>query len=178
MARQDMRLSDRRFGLFVLLDIVCIKRYIYTMSEPQPIPSGEANAAELLNDPAWRREASSAAFNVFLRLADKWALKGEQATALLGALPRPTFQKWKRAAGEGKSLTLDRDQLERISLCLGVEKGLKTVFADESAGLRWLKAVNRDAPFYGASPLERMTKGGIVALHGTRQYLDAWRGVR
>ena len=63
-------------------------------------------------------------------------------------------------------------------LVLGILKGLRLVFADDAAGVRWLKAANQDAPFGGGSPLELMAEGGIGGLHEMRRYLDAWRGVK
>lgn len=128
--------------------------------------------------PQRRKEVSSVAFKLFLRLADHWGLDGAQRMALLGDVPRATFQRWKSRLESGGSIELTRDQLERISLCLGIEKGLKLVFAEEAAGLRWLGNANHDIPFAGETPMRRMTEGGIYGLHETRRYLDAWRGVR
>ncbi len=127
---------------------------------------------------AGRRDISSVALRLFLRLTDHWGLDGARRMALLGDVARPTFQRWKSKIAAGGTVELSRDQLERISLCLGIEKALQLVFADEAAGQRWLKSANHDLPFAGGIPLERMTAGGIHALHQTRRYLDAWRGVR
>jgi len=72
---------------------------------------------------------------------------------------------------------LSYDQLERISLTLGIYKGLKLLFADDASGPLWLKATNTDLPFGGGSPLERMLRGSIDDLYAVRRYLDGWRGV-
>lgn len=135
-------------------------------------------APALLVEPERRREVSSTAFKLFLRVAERWGLDGAQQMALLGDVPRSTFQRWKSRIERGEPIELTRDQLERVSLCLGIEKGLKLVFVDADAQLRWLKSINHDVPFHGEAPLQRMTDGGIVGLHATRKYLDAWRGIR
>ncbi len=126
-----------------------------------------------------RREASATGLKLFLRITARWGLDGEQQRALLGDLPRSTFQRWKREAGQGGFRgELGRDQMERISYCLGIDKGLQLVFARDASGLEWLTGENRDEPFHGQPPIARMIESGIVGLHDTRAYLDAWRGIR
>lgn len=129
---------------------------------------------ESLRDPKVRGGMSSAAVRLFLKLADHWSLAVDQRLALLGDISRQTYHNWQK----GKVGTLSRDQLERISLLLGMHKGLKLLFADEAAGLRWFKSSNRDLPFGGAAPLDRALRGGIDDLYAVRRYIDAWRGIK
>ena len=134
---------------------------------PSPLP-------EILNDDKRRKETSQVAIKLFFRIAEAWSLSNDVKRALLGGISKATFHNWEK----GKVGTLSRDQMERISLCLGIEKGLKLVFADQAGGYRWLKGANSDYPFNGQSPIERMTHNGIRGQYDTRAYLDAWRGVR
>jgi len=127
-----------------------------------------------LNGAQARRRLSAPAVTLFVRACDLWDLKVEDRQAILGGISRQTYHNWK----SGKAVVLGRDQLERISLVLGILKGLRLVFADDAAGVRWLKAANQDAPFGDRSPLELMAEGGIGGLHEMRRYLDAWRGVK
>ena len=129
---------------------------------------------ELMRDPKVREGMSSAAVRLFLKLADQWSLSVDQRLALLGDISRQTYHNWQR----GKVGTLSRDQLEQISLLLGTHKGLKLLFSDEAAGLRWFKSANRDLPFGGAAPLDRALRGGIDDLYAVRRYIDAWRGIK
>jgi len=117
---------------------------------------------------------SASAVRLFLKLADRWGLTIDQRLALLGDISRQTYHNWQR----GKVGTLTRDQLERISLLLGTHKGLKLLFADEAAGLRWFKSANRDLPFNGAAPLVRALQGSMDDLYAVRRYIDAWRGIK
>ena len=130
--------------------------------------------ADALRDPETRRRLSGPAVSLFLRTCDLWDLKVEERMAILGGVSRQTYHNWKA----GKVGALSRDQLERISLVLGVLKGLRLVFAEDAHGVRWLKAVNADAPFRGRAPLELMAEGGMGGLYDVRRYLDAWRGVK
>lgn len=124
------------------------------------------------HDPAVRQRLSGPALRTFFNIAREWGLTVDEQRVLLGGVPPSTYHKWKGGAVG----TLSYDQLERISLVLGIYKGLKLLFADAASGLRWLKARNTDRPFAGASPLDRMQQGSIDDLYAVRRYLDGWRG--
>ena len=138
------------------------------------VETGPAPGLESLKDPEARRRLSTPAIALFLRTCDLWDLKVEERMAILGGVSRQTYHNWKA----GKVAVLTRDQLERISLVLGVLKGLRLVFAEDAHGIRWLKAANEDVIFRGRSPLDLMVDGGIGGLHDVRRYLDAWRGMK
>jgi len=142
--------------------------------EPASIPTSDLLGPASLRDAKVREEMSDPAVRLFLELADHWGLTVDQRLALLGDISRQTYHNWQG----GKVGTLSRDQLERISLLLGIHKGLKLLFADEAAGLRWFKSANRDLPFGGASPFDRALRGGIDDLYAVRRYIDAWRGIK
>jgi len=142
-----------------------------TIEKPSSDPFGGAETLKNADD---RKRMSGPALRLFFRTADLWGLNGDQRRAILGDVSRQTEYKWR----SGEQTTLTRDQLERISLVLGILKGLRLVFAEDANGLRWLKAVNSDYPFGGMSPLDHMTNGGINELYAVRRYLDAWRGVK
>lgn len=131
-------------------------------------------APDALRDPKVRERMSPGAVRLFLKLSDLWRLAVDQRRALLGDISRPTYHNWRG----GKVGTLTRDQLERISLVLGIHKGLKLLFADEASATRWLTSPNRDLPFGGVSPLERTLRGSIDDLYAVRRYIDAWRGMK
>lgn len=134
----------------------------------------EALPLEALADRAVSKEISPAAVRLFLRIAERWDLSVEQRQILLGGISRQTYYNWR----DGKAAALSRDQLERISLVLGIYKGLKLLFADDAGAWRWFTAGNRDLPFAGVSPLAAMLRGSIDDLYGVRRYIDAWRGMK
>lgn len=136
---------------------------------PRPddgIPFGQRH------DRAVRERLSGPGLRTFFNIAREWGLSVESQRVLLGGAPPSTYHKWK----SGAVGTLSYDQLERISLVLGIYKALKLLFADDASGVRWLRAVNTDLPFAGGSPLERMLRGSIDDLYAVRRYLDGWRG--
>lgn len=147
-----------------------------TTSAEMNIPTSAPGvlAPDALRDPKVRGQVSAAAVRLFLTMADLWRLNIDQRRALLGDISRPTYHNWQN----GKVGTLSRDQLERISLALGIHKGLKLLFADDAGALRWFTSPNRDLPFAGRSPLERALLGSIDDLYAVRRYIDAWRGIK
>jgi Protein of unknown function (DUF2384) len=143
---------------------------------PTDFPESERSflTPEALRDPKVRERLSPAAVKLFLKLSGLWQLAIDQRRALLGEISKPTYHNWQN----GKIGTLTRDQLERISLVLGIHKGLKLLFADEANATRWFTSPNRDLPFGGISPLDRALRGSIDDLYAVRRYIDAWRGMK
>jgi hypothetical protein len=131
-------------------------------------------APNALRDPKVRERMSPAAVRLFMKLSDAWRLAVDQRRALLGDISPAAYHNWRN----GKTGTLTRDQLERISLVLGIHKGLKLLFADEASATRWFTSPNRDLPFGGESPLGRALRGSIDDLYAVRRYIDAWRGMK
>jgi hypothetical protein len=131
-------------------------------------------APNALRDPKVRARMSSSAVRLFMKLSDSWRLAVDQRRALLGDISPAAYHNWRN----GKTGTLSRDQLERISLLLGIHKGLRLLFADEASATRWLVSPNRDLPFGGDSPLARTLRGSIDDLYAVRRYIDAWRGMK
>ncbi len=144
-----------------------------TLQTISPNAAPDTLAPDALRDPKVRESLSPAAVRLFLALAEMWRLTVDERRVLLGDISRPTYHNWRR----GQLGPLSRDQLERISLLLGIHKGLKLVFADDETGRRWLTSANRDIPFGGRAPLARMLGGSIDDLYAVRRYLDAWRGM-
>jgi len=136
-----------------------------------------AKAAQIpasLDSAADRARLSGAGLRTFFNIADDWGITTDQQRILLGGISKSSLHNWKA----GNASALSRDQLERVSLVLGIYKAMALLFADGDGGKRWLKAGNTEAAFGGGSPLSRMLRGGIEDLYVTRRYIDAWRGVR
>lgn len=122
--------------------------------------------------PEQARRLGAAGMRTVLAIADEWQLPVAMRRLLLGGIGESTYHKWKA----GDVGTPSRDQLERLSLLLGIYKALRLLFADDATGVRWLKAANTDRDFSGQSPLDRMLRGSIEDLYVVRRYLDGWRG--
>ncbi|MCP8884300.1 MbcA/ParS/Xre antitoxin family protein [Devosia sp. XJ19-1] len=105
-----------------------------------------------------------------LRLFEHWQVSDNQARDILGGLAARTYARWK--AGEvGR---IDRDLATRLSLLMGIHKGLRYLFSDAERGYAWVKKPN--AIFAGQTPVDIMAAGDIFSLARVRSWLDAERG--
>ena len=74
-----------------------------------------------LSNPEVRRKLSPGGLRTFVNIAEKWELTEVQARSLLGGVASSTYHAWKTNP-RGKQL--DQDTLTRISLVIGIYKGL------------------------------------------------------
>lgn len=105
-----------------------------------------------------------------IRLFGKWQVSDAEAREILGGLAPRTYARWKA----GEHGRIDRDLATRLSLLMGVHKGLRYLFSDPQRGYAWVKKPNR--AFGGRTPVEVMAQGDIFSLARVRSYLDAERG--
>ena len=115
------------------------------------------------------REAEAMARAV-IRLFEKWQLSDVEARELLGGLAPRTYARWKA----GEPGRIDRDLATRLSLLMGIHKGLRYLFSDAGRGYAWVGKPNR--AFGDLTPLAVMARGDIFSLARVRSYLDAERG--
>ncbi len=141
-----------------------------------PDPRGLQEPSDLtapsLADPATRETLTAAARAGFLRLCPLWHLTAPQARALLGGLSE---RSWFRLKGKAWAGSLSQDELTRISLLIGIFKGLRLLFSSPLAE-DWIQLPNSGPLFAGQSPLALMQRGGILAMLQVRRHLDALRG--
>ena len=147
---------------------------MHTSKNPEAIIPDSYISLDNIRDSEIRKQLSPSGFRLFVNFCNRWGFDEKQRLALLGDIHRQTYQKWKR---EGVN-SLSRDQLERISLVLGIHKGLRLLFADHDSAKRWFFSKNHDLPFCGISPSDYLLKGTINNLYAVRRYIDAWRGMK
>jgi hypothetical protein len=143
------------------------------MASIQPAAKTAPSSASL-DSTEDRERLTVPGLRTFFNIADDWGLNTDQQRILLGGISKSSLHNWKA----GRASALSRDQIERVSLVLGIYKAMALLFADGDGGKRWLKSGNTEAAFGGGSPLSRMLRGGMEDLYVTRRYVDAWRGVR
>lgn len=109
----------------------------------------------------------------FFKLSELWKLKQEDQLVLLGNPSRSTLNTWRRKAQANENVKLPMDTVERLSLILGIRKGVEVIYPKE----RWndyMRAPNRQ--FNGHSLLDVMLEGRVGSLYTARRFLDAARG--
>ncbi len=119
------------------------------------------------------KRLSPAGVKAFLKIAELWELRDEDARHLLGGMSNGAFYELKRSGGR----VLDQDRLTRISLLMGVFKALNILY-DKRLADRWVQLPNSNPMFGGETPLKYMIKGGLPAMLRVRQLVDARRGGR
>ncbi|MBB4236916.1 MbcA/ParS/Xre antitoxin family protein [Rhizobium esperanzae] len=126
--------------------------------------------------PANRRRLSAPALRTFLAIADLWGLSEEQRLLVLGYPSRSTYHSWAKQAREHGAFTLDVDTLTRISALFGIHQALGVLFADERAGVAWLRTPHQAPVFGGHPPLDIVANGTQDGLMTVRRFLDGARG--
>ena len=107
-------------------------------------------------------------------ILDKWGATGEQGEAIL-RVSHSTYARAKRKDGLA-AISLDRDQLSRVSFVLNMHAALRMVFDNPENLYGFMRMPNNNAFFFGRSPLEVMSTGDIVAVYETFRRIDALRG--
>lgn len=129
---------------------------------PAPLP-------ELAAEPT-RRDLARVVTALFAR----WELPGDSQLALLGLSPesRKLLAQYRR--GE-RALPNTRDTLDRAGYLLGIHKGLRLLFPEDST-LRygWIKRRNR--LLGDRTPLAVMLEDGLVGLARIARFVDFQRG--
>jgi Protein of unknown function (DUF2384) len=134
--------------------------------------TGWDQPADLSNKDVLKR-LSPAAVKAFLKIAELWELRDEDARQLLGGMSNGAFYELKKTGAR----LLGQDRLTRISFLTGIFKGLNILYAKKLAD-RWVQLPNSNPMFGGDTPLKYMVKGGVPAMLRVRQLLDARRGGR
>ena len=123
-------------------------------------------------DPENRKRLSGPALRTFFNIATAWQLSVVEQRALLGWPAASTYHKYK-AEEHG---TLSFDTLTRVSLILGIFKGLQVLYPEQTFADRWIRLPNSNALFGGGTPLAVMMDAGIDGLYRVRRLLDGRRG--
>jgi hypothetical protein len=130
------------------------------------------DTAANLADPATRKRLSPAGIKAFLRIAQKWGIKDQDACKLLGGMSSGSFYAMKK---EPSRRALDQDILTRISLLIGIFKALNILYSERLADA-WMTLANSNPMFRGSTPLEYILRLGQPGMMEVRQLLDARRG--
>jgi len=125
-----------------------------------------------LADQGSRARVTPAAIEGVMRLAEIWRLTGAEARALLGDVPERTWFRMKNGTWKG---ALSQDTLTRVSLLVGIFKGLRLLFSEPLCD-EWVRLPNRGPLYGGRRPLDAMIEGGIPTMLAVRRHIDALRG--
>jgi hypothetical protein len=125
-----------------------------------------------LADAGTRARLTPAAVDGVVRLAEIWRLTTVDVSALLGDLSERTWFRMKNGEWSG---TLSQDALTRVSVLIGIFKGLRLLFSEPLSD-EWVRLLNKGPLYGGRRPLDAMIEGGIPKMLEVRRHIDALRG--
>ncbi|WPC06210.1 antitoxin Xre-like helix-turn-helix domain-containing protein [Pseudomonas benzenivorans] len=111
-----------------------------------------------------------------LNILDKWKASCEQACRIL-RISRSTYTRAKQQ-DSAWSVSLDPDQMQRISFVLNIHAALRLVFDNPENVYGFPAMENRNEFFNGRAPLEVMAQGDMISLYETFRRIDTLRGAQ
>ena len=109
-------------------------------------------------------------------ILDKWRASSDQACRIL-RISRSTYTR-ARQRDPAWSVTLDSDQMQRISFVLNIHAALRLVFDNPENVYGFPSMANHNEFFNGRSPLEIMAQGDMISLYETFRRIDVLRGAQ
>jgi hypothetical protein len=117
------------------------------------------------------KDQSGVILRAALRVLEKWKATTEHASNIL-RVSRSSISR----AQQGKSVELDRDQLERASIVLNCHASLRLIFDNPENVYGFMSLENHNEFFNGRKPLEIMAQGDLMSLFEAFKRIDALCG--
>ncbi|MBH3420628.1 antitoxin Xre-like helix-turn-helix domain-containing protein [Pseudomonas gessardii] len=122
------------------------------------------------------REQCVAGLRAAVSILEKWQASSDQACRIL-RISRSTYTR-ARQRDVAWSVSLDSDQMQRISFVLNIHATLRMVFDNPENVYGFAAMANDNAFFNGRSPLEIMAQGDMISLYETFRHIDVLRGAQ
>lgn len=120
------------------------------------------------------KDAGSVALRTAVTIMELWNATPKEIESTL-RISRSTYS---RAKDQGRSVSLDGDQVARISLILNVHSALRTIFDNPENVYGFPRMPNDNEYFAGRAPLEIMATGSFINLYETFRRIDVLRGAQ
>lgn len=125
---------------------------------------------------AFNKDQCVTGLRVAVGILEKWQASGEQACRVL-RISRSTYTRAKQG-GSQWSVSLDADQMQRISFVLNIHAALRLVFDNPENVYGFATMANDNSFFNGRTPLEVMSQGDMISLYETFRRIDVLRGAQ
>lgn len=109
-------------------------------------------------------------------ILDKWQASTEQACSIL-RISRSTHTRAKLRNAEW-SVSLDPDQMQRVSFVLNIHAALRLVFDNPENVYGFPAMANHNEFFNGRSPIDVMAQGDMISLYEAFRRIDSLRGAQ
>jgi len=136
----------------------------------------ERHMSAILQPANFSKDQCAAGLRAALNVLEKWQASTEQACSIL-RISRSTYAR-ARADNRGWSVSLDPDQLQRISFILNIHAALRLIFDNPDNVYGFPRLPNHNEFFNGRSPLEVMAQGDMISLYEAFRRIDSLRGAQ
>lgn len=116
--------------------------------------------------------ANAVGLRTAINIMERWNATQDDMSRVL----RVSRSSINRAKSKLESITLDEDQLDRISYVLNIHAALRTLFDNPENVTGFMSMKNHNEFFNGRTPLEVIVNGGYAGLYETNRRIDALRG--
>nr|WP_314871978.1 antitoxin Xre-like helix-turn-helix domain-containing protein [uncultured Pseudomonas sp.] len=120
------------------------------------------------------KDVGAIALRTAITIMEKWQASAKQIESVL-RISRSTYA---RAKDQQRAVSLDSDQIARVSLVLNIHAALRTVFDNPDNVYGFVAMKNHNAFFAGQSPLAVMAQGSFIQLYETFRRIDVLRGAQ
>lgn len=118
------------------------------------------------------KHQSTAGLRTAITIMERWEASREQMAKIL----RVSGSTLARAKAGTGAITLDNDQLDRVSYVLNIHATLRLLFDNPDNVYGFIKLPNHNAFFNGRKPLDVMADGSFASLYETFRRIDGLRG--
>ncbi|MGL6246695.1 antitoxin Xre-like helix-turn-helix domain-containing protein [Pseudomonas sp.] len=129
-----------------------------------------------LQEQAFTKAQCVTGLRAAVSILEKWSASSDQACRIL-RISRSTYTR-ARQRDPSWSVTLDSDQMQRISFVLNIHAALRLVFDNPDNVYGFPSMDNHNEFFNGRSPLEIMAQGDMISLYETFKRIDVLRGAQ
>lgn len=112
-----------------------------------------------------------AAFKMGVNILDKWGCSITQKLAIL-SVPRSTYHRYIKS---DTAVSLNSDQLERLSYLANIHQALRLVFSNPDNVYGFMGMVNNNPYFNGRTPLSIISTGNFGSLYEVFKRIDSMR---
>jgi hypothetical protein len=127
-----------------------------------------------LQTQGFTKDQCAAGLRAAVGILEKWQASSDQACRIL-RISRSTHARAKQR-DLAWSVSLDSDQMQRISFVLNMHAALRLVFDNPANVYGFPALANHNEFFNGRAPIEVMSQGDMISLYETFRRIDALRG--
>lgn len=125
---------------------------------------------------AFTKDQCATGLRAAVAILEKWQSTTEQACDIL-RISRSTHARAKLRNRQW-SVSLDADQMQRVSFVLNIHAALRLVFDNPENFYGFPSMANHNEFFNGRSPLDVMAQGDMISLYESYRRIDSLRGAQ